>query len=110
MLSWLWSDPLPVGTKAPPFTLADEAGNQVSLARLKGKNVVLVFYPADDTAVCTKQLCEFRDRWKLVVEKNATVFGVNPAKPSTHASFRTKHGFPFALLVDEGQKLGPAHH
>ena len=110
MLAWLLSSPLAVGDLAPDFSLPDQDGNVVALSSLRGRNVVLVFYPADDTAVCTKQLCEFRDRWKLVIEKNATVFGVNPAKPSTHASFRTKHGFPFALLVDEGQKVGAAYH
>jgi len=65
---------------------------------------VLVFYPADNTSVCTKQLCEFRDRWDAVQAKNAVVFGVNPAR--RHASFREKHKLPFPLLYDEGQKVG----
>ena len=74
---------------------------------LKGRNVVLVFYPADDTSVCTKQLCEFRDRWPLAQQKNTVVFGVNPGK--NHAQFRDKFQFPFPLLFDKGQKVGAAY-
>jgi len=57
MFSWLWSDPLPAGTAAPDFSLPDESGRIVRLAGLRGRNVVLVFYPGDDTSVCTRQLC-----------------------------------------------------
>jgi len=100
----LFSQPLPVGTPAPDFALADQDGKTVTLAGLKGRNVVLVFYPADDTSICTKQLCEFRDRWPLAQQKNTVVFGVNPGKK--HAQFRDKHQFPFSLLFDPGQKVG----
>ena len=110
MLSWLWSDPLPVGSKAPLFTLPDESGHAVSLAGLRGKNVVLVFYPGDDTSVCTKQLCEFRDRWEQAKAKNAVVFGVNPWSAASHRKFRDKFRFPFPLLVDAGQKVGALYH
>ena len=64
MFSWLWSDPLPAGSKAPDFSLPDESGRMVRLAGLRGRNVVLVFYPGDDTTICTTQLCQFRDDWK----------------------------------------------
>jgi peroxiredoxin Q/BCP len=110
MLSWLWSDPLPVGTKAPEFTLPDEAGHSVSLNGLRGKNVVLVFYPGDDTSVCTRQLCDFRDHWKQATAKNAVVFGVNPWSARSHLKFRDKFHFPFPLLVDEGQKVAALYH
>ena len=110
MLSWLWSDPLPVGTKAPAFKLQDEGGHVVSLAGLKGKNVVLVFYPGDDTSVCTKQLCEFRDHWKEAGAKNTVVFGVNPWSAASHMKFRDKFHFPFPLLVDAGQKVAELYH
>ena len=103
----LFSQPLPVGSQAPDFSLPDQDGYTVTLASLKGRNVVLVFYPADDTSVCTKQLCEFRDRWPLVQTRNALVFGVNPGK--NHARFRDKFKLPFPLLFDKGQKVGAAY-
>jgi thioredoxin-dependent peroxiredoxin len=106
MFSWLFSDPLPVGADAPDFTLPDEEGKPVSLARLRGRNVVLVFYPADETTLCTKQLCEFRDSWALAESKNAVVFGVNPSGEEKHAKFRAHHKFPFPLLADAGQRVG----
>ena len=110
MLDWLFSDPLTVGIQAPDFTLPDQDGNRVSLIALRGKNIVLVFYPRDETSVCTKQLCEFRDRWEDVQSKNTVVFGVNPQDASTHAKFRNHHRYPFPLLTDEGQKIGEAYH
>jgi peroxiredoxin Q/BCP len=103
----LFSQPLAVGTPAPDFALPDQDGKLVNLAGLKGRNVVLVFYPADDTAICTKQLCEFRDQWLLAQQKNTLVFGVNPGK--SHGKFRDKYKFPFPLLFDPGQKAGAAY-
>lgn len=110
MLSWLFSEPLRVGDPAPDFTLPDQDGNVVSLASLSRKNVVLVFYPADETMVCTKQLCEFRDSWALAQAKNAIVLGVNPASAQKHASFKAHHRFPFPILVDNGQKVATQYH
>ncbi len=110
MLSWLFSEPLPVGQDAPEFTLRDQDGVSVSLAGLCGKNVVLVFYPADETTVCTKQLCEFRDNWALVESKDAMVLGINPGNEAKHARFRANHGFPFGLLADPGQRVGALYH
>ena len=109
MLSWLFSDPLPVGEAAPDFALQDQDGNVVSLEGLRGTNVVLVFYPADETTLCTKQLCEFRDNWGLAQTKDAIVFGVNPAGQAKHAQFRANHKFPFPLLADPGQRMGAAY-
>jgi peroxiredoxin Q/BCP len=110
MLDWLFSKPLEVGSAAPEFSLADQDGRTVTLSALRGRNVILVFYPADDTSVCTKQLCEFRDAWAGVEAKNVVVFGVNPAKSARHVKFRNKYRLPFPLLVDEGQKTGKAYH
>ena len=110
MLDWLFSDPLPIGTPAPDFTLPDDQGNMVSLKALRGKNVVLVFYPRDETTVCTKQLCEFRDAWADVKARNAVVFGVNPQDAESHSKFRKNRDYPFPLLTDEGQKMGQAYH
>jgi len=105
MLDWLFSKPLAVGEPAPDFSVPRENGSRVTLSALRGKNVVLVFYPADDTSVCTKQLCEFRDAWADVQAKNTVVFGVNPARGTRHESFRDKHRLPFPLLVDEDQRV-----
>ncbi len=106
----IFSQPLPAGSLAPDFTLSDQDGNLVTLAALRGRNVVLVFYPADDTSVCTRQLCEFRDRWPLVQQKNTVVLGMNPAKAASHAKFRDRNQFPFPILIDQGQKVGAAYH
>ncbi len=110
MFSWLFSDPLLVGDAAPDFALADQDGNTVSLAGLAGKNVVLVFYPADETPGCTKQLCEFRDSWAMAQQKDTVVFGVNPAGSKKHAAFRAHHQLPFPLLVDQGQQVAERYH
>jgi peroxiredoxin Q/BCP len=106
MLSWLFSEPLKRGQDAPEFTLHDQDGASVSLVALRGKNVVIVFYPADETTLCTKQLCEFRDQWALVQSKDAVVLGVNPASEAKHARFCANHGFKFSLLADPGQRVG----
>ena len=105
MLSWLPRDPLPIGSKAPDFTLPTETGKKVTLSGLKGKNVVLVFYPADDTMICRRQLCEFRDAWPDIRGRNVAVFGVNPQSAESHREFHDRHKFPFPLLVDAGQKV-----
>ncbi len=110
MLDWLFSDPLPVGTLAPDFSLPDQNGKMVSLSALRGRNVVLVFYPGDDTTVCRRQLCEFRDRWAAAQQKNTLVFGVNPQSAKSHVRFQAKCRLPFPLLVDPGQKMGGLYH
>ena len=106
MLDWFFSDPLPAGVPAPDFSLPDQDGIVVSLAALRGRNVVLVFYPGDDTTVCRGQLCEFRDRWADAQQKNTLVYGVNPQNAGSHSKFIGKCRLPFPLLVDQGQKMG----
>ena len=110
MISWLPRDPLPVGTKAPDFTLATETGKKVKLSALRGKNVVLVFYPGDDTLICRKQLCEFRDAWPDVRGQNVAVFGVNPQSAESHREFKERNHFPFPLLVDEDQGVAKLYN
>jgi peroxiredoxin Q/BCP len=105
MLDWLLGAPLAPGTPAPDFTLADQDGAPVTLSALRGHNVVLVFYPADETPTCRKQLCEFRDAWPEVQSRNTLVFGVNPGSASSHVEFRNNRSFPFPLLVDRGQEV-----
>jgi len=110
MLDWLFSDPLPTGSQAPDFTLPKQDGGSVSLSKLRGNNVVLVFYPGDDTPVCRKQLCEFRDQWAQARQRNTQVFGVNPASAGSHFKFQEKYHLPFPLLVDAGQKVAALYH
>jgi peroxiredoxin Q/BCP len=110
LLDWLFSDPLPVGTLAPDFSLPDQDGKMVTLSALRGRNVVLVFYPGDDTTVCRRQLCEFRDRWAAAQRKNTLVLGVNPQSAKSHVGFQAKCRLPFPLLVDPGQKMGELYH
>jgi peroxiredoxin Q/BCP len=110
MLAWLFSKPLPEGSAAPDFSLADESGASVTLSGLRGRWVALVFYPGDNTPGCTKQLCEFRDSWEAVRARGMAVFGVNPQSAQSHAQFRVKFGFPFPLLVDKGRKVAALYH
>lgn len=110
MFDWLFSDPLPAGSQAPDFAAVDEQGAAVTLSALRGRNVVLVFYPGDDTSVCTRQLCEFRDRWSDAQQRNTLVFGVNPAGPQSHEKFRGKYAFPFPILVDQGRRIAKLYN
>jgi peroxiredoxin Q/BCP len=110
MFGWLFSDPLMVGTVAPDFTLPDDAGHTVSLTSLRGKNVLLVFYPGDNTPGCTKQLCQLRDNWDRLRSTGVAVFGINPQSADSHTSFRKKQQLPFPLLVDKGQRVAELYH
>jgi thioredoxin-dependent peroxiredoxin len=110
MFSWLFSAPLATGTTAPDFTLPDERGQPVQLADLRGHNVVLVFYPGDDTTVCRRQLCEFRDSWGSAQTRNTLVFGVNPQNAASHRRFHKRYTFPFPLLVDRRQRVGALYN
>jgi peroxiredoxin Q/BCP len=102
-----WLAPLLApGTAAPDFELRDQDGNLVQLSTLRGSNVVLIFYPGDDTPTCTRQLCEFRDRWSDARQRNTLVLGVNPWSVERKARFHAKHEFPFPLLSDPGQRVG----
>jgi peroxiredoxin Q/BCP len=94
------------GELAPDFTASTQEGKTVRLADLRGKQrVVLVFYPGDDTPVCTKQLCELRDDWGALQSADTIVFGVNPASEAKHAQFAAKYRLPFPLLVDSGSRI-----
>ena len=86
MLSWLFSDPLPVGVNAPDFSVPDDSGRTVTLSAQIGRYVVLVFCPGDDTPGCTKQLCQFRDEWSQAISLGVEVFGVNPQNARKHSA------------------------
>jgi len=97
---------LSVGQIAPAFSATDQAGNPVSLSQFRGKkNVVLVFYPGDDTPGCTKQLCAVRDDFIQFQQKDVAVFGVNPQNAESHERFVQKYDFPFPLLVDQDKDM-----
>ena len=100
---------LSVGDKAPEFTASDETGRTWSLKALKGKTVVLYFYPRDNTPGCTTEACDFRDRYDAFVRKKAVVIGVSPDGAKSHAGFKAKHGLPFPLLADEDKDVCRAY-
>ena len=89
-----------VGHTAPDFELPDEHGNAVKLSSLRGKKVILYFYPADNTSGCTAQACGFRDSLPEIEEKNGVVIGISPDDAKSHQKFRTKYNLPFILLCD----------
>ena len=93
------------GKAAPLFTLKDSDGNKVALRDLKGKHVVVYFYPRDDTPGCTKEACGFRDRWSEVEDLGAVVLGVSPDSEESHRRFRDKYELPFTLLADPERKV-----
>ncbi|PIR18794.1 MAG: peroxiredoxin [Elusimicrobia bacterium CG11_big_fil_rev_8_21_14_0_20_64_6] len=98
-----------VGDKAPNFSAADETGRTWSLKALKGKTIVLYFYPKDNTSGCTTEACDFRDYYDSFVKKGARIFGVSPDAAKSHAGFKAKHGLPFPLLIDEDKSLCRAY-
>jgi len=103
-------DLIPVGQPAPDFTTRDEYGDPVALSELlEAHQVVLIFYPGNNTPVCTRQLCAVRDDWAAFQQRNAIVLGVNPARSVRHAKFARRHGFPFPLLDDEGSRIASAY-
>src|SRR5687768_1332139 len=102
--------PIPqAGSPAPDFTLPDHLGNTVSLSQLAGKNVVLYFYPKDDTPGCTVEACDFRDEHSALQKAGAVVLGVSPDSPQSHQKFATKFNLPFPLLADTGHKVADAY-
>ena len=93
------------GKAAPAFTLEDDAGNTVSLKDLRGKDVVVYFYPKDDTPGCTKEACGFRDLWGELSARGAVVLGVSPDNAQSHQNFVSKYSLPFTLLCDPDKKV-----
>ncbi|HVS00507.1 MAG TPA: thioredoxin-dependent thiol peroxidase [Thermoanaerobaculia bacterium] len=93
------------GEAAPDFTLADDNGRQVKLSDLRGKPVVLYFYPKDDTPGCTREACAFRDRSEELKGRGAVVLGVSPDDVASHGRFRDKFSLNFPLLADAGHQV-----
>ncbi len=97
------------GSPAPDFTAIAHDGSKVTLSSLKGKPVVLYFYPKDDTPGCTVEACGFRDSHGKLGKHKAVVLGVSPDSPKSHVKFRTKYKLPFTLLADEDHKVAEAY-
>jgi thioredoxin-dependent peroxiredoxin len=93
------------GRKAPDFTLEDASGKRVSLGDFKGKDVIVYFYPKDDTPGCTKEACGFRDSWKELQKAGVVVLGISADSAASHAKFAAKYKLPFPLLSDPDRKV-----
>jgi peroxiredoxin Q/BCP len=92
------------GAPAPDFELTSDEGESVTLSALRGKPVVLYFYPKDDTPGCTTEACEFRDAYDRFREQGVEILGVSPDTEASHQKFKSKYELPFTLLAD------PEHH
>ncbi|HWX25704.1 MAG TPA: peroxiredoxin, partial [Vicinamibacteria bacterium] len=97
------------GQKAPAFTLGTDDGGEISLKDLRGKSVVLYFYPKDDTPGCTREACAFRDTQSSIKKAGAVVLGVSPDSVLSHGRFRAKHRLNFPLLADPDKRVAKAY-
>ena len=98
-------DIIGVGSHAPDFALQDAQNNEWRLSHHIGKVVVLLFYPQNETLVCTRQLCSVRDNWKDYLETNAVIVGVSPATSDEHRTFARQRGLPIPLLADNDRAV-----
>lgn len=97
------------GDKAPNFTAKDQNGKVVSLSDFKGKNVILYFYPKDDTPGCTAEACSFRDNYQSMLNKGFEVIGVSTDDEKSHKKFETKYSLPFTLISDSDKSIVEAY-
>jgi thioredoxin-dependent peroxiredoxin len=101
--------PILAGISAPDFILIDDSGATRRLSDYRGQNVVLYFYPKDDTPGCTTEACNFRDDYSGFVDAGVTILGVSPDSPKSHAKFKQKYQLPFPLLADEQHTICEAY-
>ena len=94
-----------VGDPAPDFSLLNSKGEIVKLSDFRGQNVVIAFYPKDNTSVCTAQLCDYRDAWSDFNGSGATILAINNDSVESHKGFQDKYQFPFQLLSDPDRKV-----
>jgi len=97
--------PISSGIPAPEFELLDDTNTLRKLSDFRGKNVVLYFYPKDDTPGCVKEACNFRDNYSAYEEADIVILGVSPDDVASHVKFKKKFDLPFPLLVDNGHKV-----
>jgi thioredoxin-dependent peroxiredoxin len=102
--------PLPVGTKAPDFDLPATGGRQVKLSDYQGKNLIIVFYPKDQTPGCTQQLCALRDDTEMFSALNTEFIASNPDSVESHERFCAAQGYQFPILVDAERTMAKAYH
>jgi peroxiredoxin Q/BCP len=100
---------LKVGAMAPDIELPADTGEMVRLSDLRGRRVILYFYPKDNTSGCTTQACAFRDTYPDIETRNAVVVGISPDSVASHQKFKTKNGLPFLLLADEQHTAAEAY-
>src|SRR6059058_3750325 len=93
------------GKPAPDFALQSDSGETIKLSDLRGKQVVLYFYPKDDTPGCTTQACGIRDAYREFEQTGAVVLGVSPDDEASHVKFKEKYGLPFTLLADADHRV-----
>jgi len=95
---------LKIGDQAPDFTLLSDSQEKITLSQLRGKKVVIYFYPKDNTPGCTKEACDFRDNHAQFAKQKAVIFGISKDTATTHQKFKQKYSLPFSLLADtEGE-------
>ena len=97
------------GKAAPDFELQGDSGETVRLSDLRGKAVVLYFYPKDDTPGCTTEACEFRDAYDVYRERGIEILGVSPDDVTSHEKFKSKYELPFTLLADPDHKTAESY-
>ena len=97
--------PIETGKPAPDFTLPDADGNDVTLSDLRGRDVIVYFYPKDETPGCTKQACAFRDLHAEIRDEGAEVLGISPDDGASHREFVANHELPFTLLSDPDKQV-----
>jgi peroxiredoxin Q/BCP len=97
--------PIEEGKAPPRFTLKDDKGEPISLQDFRGRNVIVYFYPKDDTPGCTKEAQGFRDLWKEIQQRDAVVLGISPDGEASHRKFIEKYKLPFTLLSDPDRKV-----
>ena len=101
---------LKIGDQAPDFTLLDQYSIEQTLSAYIGKNIVVYFYPKDDTPGCTKEACSIRDNFALFEENDITVFGISYDSPKSHKKFAEKYNLPFILLSDSDKKVAKLYN
>ncbi len=101
---------LKIGDQAPDFTLLDQYSIEQTLSAYIGKNIVVYFYPKDDTPGCTKEACSIRDNFALFEENDITVFGISYDSPKSHKKFAEKYKLPFTLLSDSDKSVAKSYN